>query len=45
MLSAVVWHYWIAVVLFITAVIPSTAMLTIQYLRKTQGPKYPRVKE
>jgi len=39
---AVVWHYWIAVILMITAVIPATAMVVVQYLRKTQAPKYAR---
>ncbi len=39
---AVVWHFWIAVVLMITAVIPATAMIFAQYLRKTQAPKYGR---
>jgi hypothetical protein len=39
---AVVWHYWIAVVLVITAVIPATVMIFAGYLRKTQAPKYGR---
>lgn len=39
---AVVWHYWIAAVLVITAVIPATAMMFAQFLRKTQAPKYGR---
>ena len=39
---AVVWHYWIAVVLVITAVIPATVMIFANYLRKTQAPKYGR---
>ncbi len=39
---AVVWHYWIAAVLVITAVIPATAMMIVQFLRKTQAPKYGR---
>jgi hypothetical protein len=38
---AVVWHYWIAVVLVVAAVIPATGMMVVQYLRKTQAPKYP----
>jgi len=42
---AVVWHYWIAVVLFILAVIPATVIMIVQYLRKAQAPKYDRVKE
>jgi formate-dependent nitrite reductase membrane component NrfD len=37
---AVVWHYWIAVVLFILAVVPATVMMIVMYLRKTQAPKY-----
>jgi hypothetical protein len=39
---AVVWHYWIAVVLVLTAVIPATVMMFANYLRKTQAPKYGR---
>jgi hypothetical protein len=39
---AVVWHYWIAVVLVIAAVIPATVMIFAGYLRKTQAPKYGR---
>jgi hypothetical protein len=39
---AVVWHYWIGVVLVLTAVIPATVMLFAGYLRKTQAPKYGR---
>ena len=39
---AVVWHYWIAVVLMITAVVPAVVLLTAQYLRKTQSPRYGR---
>lgn len=41
MLAAVVWHYWIAVVLVLTAVIPATALMIVMYLKKTQAPKYP----
>lgn len=41
MLVAVVWHFWIAVVLVITAVIPALIGLTATFLRKTQAPKYP----
>jgi len=39
---AVVWHYWIGVILVITAVIPATVMTFAAYLRKTQAPKYGR---
>jgi hypothetical protein len=42
MLAAVVWHYWIAAILVITAVIPVTLMTVAQFLRKTQAPKYGR---
>lgn len=37
---AVVWHYWIAAILVIGAVIPATVGLFAMYLRKTQAPKY-----
>lgn len=40
MYSAVVWHFWIAVVLVITAVIPATIGMVVNYLRKTQAPRY-----
>jgi hypothetical protein len=39
---AVVWHYWIAVVFVILAVIPVVVGLSAQYLRKAQAPKYGR---
>ena len=39
---AVVWHYWIGVVLVITAVIPAMLAMFAAYLRKTQAPKYGR---
>ena len=41
---AVVWHYWIGVGVFIPVML-ITFVLLGQYLRKTQSPKYPRVKE
>jgi hypothetical protein len=37
---AVVWHYWIAVVLVLLAVIPATIGMAVAYLRKTQAPRY-----
>ena len=37
---ALVWHYWIAAVLVITAIIPATVGMIAQYLKKTQSPKY-----
>ena len=40
MFAAVVWHYWIAVVLVLTAVIPATLGMVAQYLKKTQAPRY-----
>ncbi|HEY9556675.1 MAG TPA: hypothetical protein VIR58_08065 [Acidimicrobiales bacterium] len=42
MLAAVVWHYWIAAVLVIGAVIPVTVMTIAQYFKKTQAPRYPQ---
>ena len=41
MLAAVVWHYWIAAVLVIFAVIPATIGMVVMYLRQTQAPRYP----
>jgi len=40
MFAAVVWHYWIAVILVILAVIPATLGVVAGYVRKTQSPKY-----
>ena len=40
MLAAVVWHYWIAVVLVVLAVIPATVAMVAQYLKKTQAPRF-----
>ncbi len=40
MLAAQVWHFWIAVVLVITAVVPATIGVVAMYLKKTQGPRY-----
>ena len=37
---AVVWHFWIAVVLVITAVIPATIGMIAMYLKKAQSPRY-----
>ncbi len=42
MLAAVIWHYWIAVILVLLAVIPATVLMVASYLRKTQAPKYGR---
>lgn len=42
MLAAVIWHYWIAVVLVLFAVIPATVFMVGGYLKKTQAPKYGR---
>jgi uncharacterized membrane protein YesL len=40
MLAAVVWHYWIAVVLMVAAVVPATIGMVALYLKKTQAPRY-----
>jgi hypothetical protein len=40
MLAAYVWHFWIAVILVVTAVIPATVGIFVNYLRKTQAPRY-----
>ncbi len=39
---AVVWHYWIGVVLVLAAVIPATVLAFVVFLRNTQVPKYGR---
>ena len=38
---AVVWHYWIAVALFVPAILLVLATI-IGYLVKVVGPRYPR---
>jgi hypothetical protein len=43
--TAPVWHEWIAVLLFIFAVIPAIIACVAFFLTKTQSPKYERVKE
>jgi hypothetical protein len=40
-LSAVVWHYWIGVVLFVGAFLTVAAVL-LGYLVKVQSLKYPK---
>jgi uncharacterized membrane protein YesL len=40
MIAAMVWHYWIAVVLVVAAVIPACAGMFAMYLKKTQSPRY-----
>ncbi len=40
---AVVWHFWIAVVLMITLIIPATVAVVALYLRKVVKPQYPGV--
>jgi amino acid permease len=38
---AVVWHYWIGVVIAIPAIVVTVALVA-QFLVKTQAPKYGR---
>ena len=38
---AVVWHFWIAVVLMITLVVPATVTVVALYLNKVVKPQYP----
>lgn len=40
-LSAVVWHYWIGVVLFLGAIL-TVAAVVVGYLVKVQSLKYPK---
>ncbi len=40
---AVVWHFWIAVVLMVTLVVPAVATVIALYLRNVVKPKYPGV--
>lgn len=43
MLAGVIWHFWIAVVLMITLIIPATVTVVVLYLRKVVKPRYPEV--
>jgi len=43
MLAGVIWHFWIAVVLMITLIIPATVAVVVLYLRKVVKPQYPGV--
>ena len=40
---AVVWHFWIAVVLMVTLVIPAVVLTVVLYLRKVVKPQYPEL--
>lgn len=40
-LSAVVWHYWIGVALFLGAIL-TVAAVVVGYLVKVQSLKYPK---
>lgn len=37
------WHFWIAVVLMITLVVPAAVTMVVLYLRKVVKPQYPGV--
>lgn len=43
MFAAPVWHFWIAVVLMVTLVVPATITVIALYLRKVVKPQYPGV--
>lgn len=43
MLVAVIWHFWIAVVLMLALVIPAVVTVVALYLRKVVKPRYPGV--
>lgn len=40
---AVVWHFWIAVVLMVSLVVPATIAVVVMYLNKVVKPQYPEV--
>ncbi|HEX4901223.1 MAG TPA: hypothetical protein VFV42_00330 [Acidimicrobiales bacterium] len=40
---AVIWHFWIAVVLMLFLVIPAVVTVVALYLRKVVKPQYPGV--
>ena len=40
---AVIWHFWIAVVLMVTLVVPAVITVVGLYLNKVVKPKYPGV--
>lgn len=41
MFAAPVWHFWIAVVLMVTLVVPAAVTVIALYLNKVVKPKYP----
>lgn len=43
MFASPVWHFWIAVVLMVTLVVPATITVVVLYLNKVVKPKYPGV--
>ena len=43
MFAAPVWHFWIAVVLMVTLIVPATIAVVALYLRKVVKPQYPGV--
>lgn len=43
MFAAPVWHFWIAVVLMVSLVVPATVMVVAGYLNKVVKPRYPGV--
>lgn len=45
LVAANVWHYWIAVVLMATLVIPACATLVVLYLRKVTQLRYPKANQ
>lgn len=43
MFAAPVWHFWIAVVLMASLIIPACITVVVMYLNKVVKPKYPGV--
>lgn len=43
--AANVWHYWIAVVLMLSLVVPACVMLVVLYLRKVEQLRYPKANQ
>ncbi len=43
MFASPVWHFWIAVILMVTLIVPATIAVVAMYLNKVVKPKYPGV--
>lgn len=43
--AANVWHFWIAVVLMVTLIVPACVMTVVLYFRKVEQLRYPKANQ